>query len=110
VSHGSILIISDASHVTSFIDNTKLCHPVYAVAGSTTLLIRTDWPNRCQGNLGIYANLAENRETIALLPIFDEKRHPGRTEEQMDLAKKNLFLQCMQAGHLVVLHYKHTVD
>jgi len=45
------------------------------------------------------AILAENRETIGLLPIFDDKQHPGRTEEQIEIAKKSLFLKCMEVGH-----------
>ena len=47
------------------------------------------------------ANLPENRETVALLPIFDEKRHPGRTEEQMEMAKKSLFMKCMEVSSCV---------
>lgn len=96
-----ILIAVDASHVTSFIDNTKVCHPVYAVCGKTLLsLVVKD-----KGNLGLSANLAENRETIGLLPIFDEKRHPGRTEEQIEIAKKSLFLKCMEVPFYYVTSF-----
>ena len=50
------------------------------------------------------ANLAENRETIALLPIFNDKRHPGRTEEQIEIGKKSLFLKCMQVPFYYVFY------
>ena len=70
----------DAAHVTSFIDDSRICHPVYATIG----------------NLGDQANEEANRETIALLPIFDETRHPRASAVQLRELSKILFLECMR--------------
>lgn len=48
------------------------------------------------GNLGLDANRSANRETIALMPIFDGKRHPKVKEKDWPAVKKKLFLLCLQ--------------
>lgn len=86
--------ISDAANVTSFIDSARQVHPVYATSGMHMPVLPHRAALTVSGNLSIKS--IRNRETVALLPIFDKARHPSKSKKDIALLKKQLFMACFK--------------